>query len=105
MTDITLLRFKDGAPKGFKISGHSGYGKSGSDIVCAAVSSASYLTANTLIEVMKLKVEAKVSDGFMEIVIDETEKEKARDVLEGFFLHSRELREQYSKFVKISTEV
>lgn len=33
---------------GFKISGHSGYSDSGSDIVCASVSSAVQLTANTI---------------------------------------------------------
>ncbi len=35
---------------GFKISGHTGYAERGSDIVCAAVSSAVQLTVNLLYE-------------------------------------------------------
>ena len=34
--------------KGFELSGHAGYAKSGKDIVCAAVSSAVQLTMNIL---------------------------------------------------------
>ena len=37
-----------GEPVGFLLHGHAGAGNSGSDIVCAALSSAAYLAANTL---------------------------------------------------------
>ena len=46
----------------FRISGHSGYAESGSDIVCAAVSSMAMLTINT------------VNDGFgvpVDLLVDE----------------------------------
>ncbi len=105
MTKIALLFFKDGAPKGFSVKGHSGYSESGSDIVCAAVSSASYLVANTLIEVMKLDVSPVVSDGLMKITVKEKDKERARDILKGYEIHTRELAEQYPDYVMITTEV
>ena len=38
----------DGLMSGFTFSGHAGYAESGSDVVCAAVSSAVQLTANLL---------------------------------------------------------
>ncbi|MCR5807661.1 MAG: ribosomal-processing cysteine protease Prp [Oscillospiraceae bacterium] len=38
----------DDTPVGFKVSGHAGWAESGSDIVCAAVSSAVELTCNTV---------------------------------------------------------
>lgn len=41
---------KKGLLTGFKFSGHSGYAEAGSDVACAAVSSAVQLTANILEE-------------------------------------------------------
>ena len=38
----------DNTPVGFKVFGHAGWAESGSDIVCAAVSSAVELTCNTV---------------------------------------------------------
>lgn len=57
---ITADFFKSQNDKllGFSISGHSGYDDAGKDIVCAAVSSAVMLTANTATEIFKL--DAKV---------------------------------------------
>lgn len=37
---------------GFEVSGHAGYAQKGHDIVCACVSSAVQLTANTVTEVI-----------------------------------------------------
>ena len=44
----------DGDLVGFRISGHSGCGEEGNDIVCAAVSSAAYMTANTVTEILSV---------------------------------------------------
>ncbi|NLK35279.1 MAG: ribosomal-processing cysteine protease Prp [Gracilibacteraceae bacterium] len=38
MIKIVIYKAKEGRIKGFKISGHSGYGIRGTDIVCSAVS-------------------------------------------------------------------
>ena len=91
------------APVGFEIKGHSGYGTHGNDIVCSAVSSAAYVTANTLIEIMKLPVSADVNDGMMKISIPKESATKANDILLGFELHINELAEQYPKNVTITT--
>ena len=91
------------APIGFEISGHSGYGTHGNDIVCSAVSSAAYMTANTLIEIMKLPVSADVDDGLMKISIPSESATKAKDILLGFELHINELAGQYPKNVTITT--
>ncbi len=48
---ITASFFKsNGKLVGFRISGHSGYAESGSDIVCAAVSAMTMLTVNNITE-------------------------------------------------------
>ena len=39
---------------GYEISGHSGSAESGQDVICAFVSSAAYMAANTLSEKRKL---------------------------------------------------
>ena len=100
-----IFHSENDALTGFEISGHSGSGTAGNDIICAAVSSAAYLTANTLIEIKGIKAEASVSDGEMKISISEKDAEKAKDSLLGLELHLRELAEQYPNNVTVTTEV
>ena len=91
-------------PDGFSITGHSGYARHGSDIVCAAVSSAAYMTANTITDVFHSDAEASESDGEMNLVVKDG-GENALGILEGFRLHMEQLREQYPRFIKIISEV
>lgn len=105
MINITLFHFDDGALKGFLIEGHSGSAQSGSDIVCASVSSAAYLTANTLTEIAGVKADIDVSDGYMKFTVPENFKKQSQVCLKGFVLHMEQLEEQYNSYVKISTEV
>ena len=92
---------------GFHLSGHSGYAECGADIVCAAVSSAAYMTANTITEILHLEPEIKVADGDMQLKLKTiTDADKAADILNGFRLHTEELREQYPDFINVTiTEV
>ncbi len=72
---------------GFEISGHAGAGTAGNDIVCAAVSSAAYMTVNTLSEILKIDAEPEVGGAFMKLALTAAQAEKARDLLKGFELH------------------
>lgn len=92
---------KDGLITGFRISGHSGAAPSGSDIVCAAVSSAAYMAANTVTEVMKLDADVSERDGLLELELAGP-AEKARDVMEGLLLHLTDLASQYPDRIKIT---
>ena len=47
----------------FSIKGPAGYADKGEDIVCAAVSSAALLTANTITEILGVDAEAEEKDG------------------------------------------
>ena len=93
--------------KGFHITGHSDYSEEGSDIVCAAVSSAAYMTANTLTEMVGVDPEIKVSDGDMYLKIKtDGETAKSQEILRGFVLHLNALTEQYQEYITVSnTEV
>ena len=93
---------RDGKLAGFRISGHSGYSESGCDIVCAAVSSAAYMTANTVTDVLGLDPELSIDDGDMLLKLKTmTDADRASDILEGFRLHIEGLQGQYPKFINI----
>ncbi len=106
MIKATFFHSENGALTGFNIKGHSGYAQSGADIICASVSSAAYMVANTIIEVMGIEADARVDDsGEMTVIIPEESAEKTKDILQGFRLHMEELSAQYPKNVTITTEV
>ena len=47
---------------GFECKGHSNSAPSGEDIVCAFVSSACFMTANTVTEILNLNADAAATD-------------------------------------------
>lgn len=94
-----LMRGDDIA--GFEISGHSGAGVSGSDIVCAAISSAAYMTVNTITDVIHAQADVSVSDGKMKLLVAEEFTEQTQALLAGFMLHMKQLRKQRPNNIKI----
>ena len=105
MTSVKFLS-KGESLYGFEIKGHSSSdcddveGK----IVCSAVSSAAYMTANTITEIIGDECEIIVDEAAMYLSI-KTPSDKSRLVLEGFKLHITELSKQYNNRIKIITEV
>lgn len=83
---------------GFNIKGHSGYAEAGQDIVCAAVSSAAYFTAN-LLESMGANISATVDDAEMIVKVTDPSPE-ILVVLQGLQSHLKELSVQYPKYVR-----
>jgi hypothetical protein len=91
---------------GFCISGHADAGESGSDIVCAAVSSAAYFAANTITDVIGVKANIAVKSGRLFFKIPEHDAASCSDILKGFRLHLSGLSKQYPKYIYlIDTEV
>ena len=86
---------------GFECKGHSDTAESGCDVVCAFVSSACYMTANTVTDVIKLKADASDTEGYMRLRIAESPK-KAQDILNGMHLHLSELEKQYPENIKVT---
>ena len=105
MTSVKFLS-KNESLYGFEILGHSSSDCNDSEgkIVCAAVSSAAYLTANTIIEIVGDKCDVEVDDAKMFVKAIAPSKETIA-MLEGLKLHLTELSKQYSKRIKITTEV
>ena len=104
MIKATFIYSKNGAPLGFEFKGHSGYAESGSDIICASVSSAALLVANTITDIMFIEAAATMDDdGYLKFTIQEKDAEKTKDILLGLELHIKELSQQYPKHVTITT--
>lgn len=87
---------------GFEISGHSS--EDGDDeigkIVCAAVSSAAYMAANTVTDIIGDKAEIFVDDAVMRFYV-KNPSDCTVKVLEGLRLHLTELSEQYGSNITI----
>ena len=92
-----------GADASFTVSGHSGSAESGRDIVCAAVSSAAFMAANTITEILGVDSSAEADDGYMNVSF--VNSEAAADIVRGLRLHLEQLSRQYPQFVKVTTEV
>ena len=88
---------------GFNISGHADYAQQGYDIVCAAVSSAAYMTANTVTDVVKAQdVKLRVKGGDMYLKLGLPDAHKCRDIMQGFVLHMLSLSEQYKQYITVT---
>ena len=105
MTQVKFL-LKGESIYGFEIKGHSSRDCNDDEgaLVCAAVSSAAYMAANTVTEVIGDSCKAAVSDALMRVEVENPCKETVA-VLLGLKLHLTELSRQYGKRIKITTEV
>ncbi len=105
MTNISFL--KNGSLiTGFKITGHataSAEDEKGK-LVCSAISSAAYLTANTITDVIGARADIAVSEGEMLLkLLDGVDS--CQVVLKGFRLHVKELSKQFKNYVIVNSEV
>ena len=106
MTEVKF--FGQDLISGFTISGHSTSDEDDfpGKIVCASISSAAYLTANTLIEVVRADVEAEVDDetGFMSVNL-KSKFQESQVTLTGLKIHLEQLAKQYRNHLKVYSEV
>ncbi len=87
---------------GFQISGHSScdYNDEVGKIVCAAVSSAAYMAANTITEIIGDKADIQVDDAEMSFKCKKPSDATIK-VLLGLKLHLTSLSDDYSNNIKI----
>ena len=90
---------------GFAISGHSGYGEAGSDIVCAAISAVVTMAEATINEVCGAKAKVRVKDEqarvtlMLPAVCDEEDTVQA--VLAGMMLTLCSMRDDYPDYIEV----
>ncbi len=97
MIKATFYR-DNGFTVGFLIKGHSGYAEEGSDVICASVSSAAYMAANTLTEIVGVNADIRVDDGYLRLTLEER-NDKTEIVLQGLELHISTLAQDYSEYI------
>lgn len=76
---------------------------SGEDIICSAVSSAAFMTANTITEVIKADAVISVDeDGEMYLRIRDKDAGACQEILSGLKLHMFALEEQYPDNIHVN---
>ena len=101
MTRVVFLRAGQ-TLLGYDISGHSGAGVAGEDVVCAAISSAAYLVANTITEVGPIPAETAATDGHMTVRVDKKDAAGCQSILQGLLLHMEQLEQQYPHHIQVT---
>ncbi len=99
MTTVKFLQ-KGERLIGFEISGHSEDNVSaGESIVCSAVSSAAYMAANTVTDILGKDAEIKIDDGYFYF---ETKAESdVQPILKGLKLHLISLSQDYPENIYV----
>ena len=103
MTKVEIFR-KNGNIIGYKASGHSGYSEQGSDIICSAISTSLQMTLIGIQEVLKLKVDFKINDGFLDVDLKNISQDKLTQtniLTEVMAIFLKELTKQYPKYIRL----
>ncbi len=90
---------------GFCVSGHSGYGEEGTDIVCAAVSAAVQMAEATLNDVLGVRAKTRVNADEARITLTlpaaSEEEDAAQAVLAGMMITLCDLRDEYPDYIEV----
>jgi len=91
--------------KTIKVKGHANYAEYGSDIVCASVSTAVYMSINQIEVFDKINcINTKITEGnaCIEVVCED---EVVNKVISNLIFTLRDLELQYPKYIKINEKI
>lgn len=106
MTTVTFLT-EDARIIGFDVQGHSGWGESGEDIVCAAITSAVRLVEATVNDVMGLCAAVKVREADVSISLRlpgglaNTAESTCQNLLTGLMVYLAQLHDEYPDNIEV----
>lgn len=102
MIEVVLLSHGD-CVVGFRVSGHAGYAESGSDVVCAGVTTAVQLTANGVTECAGVAAEVQVEENLVSLLLPERcRNDAALLLLEAFELQMGVMAQEYKEYVALT---
>ncbi|MBF0780189.1 MULTISPECIES: ribosomal-processing cysteine protease Prp [unclassified Granulicatella] len=108
MIHITFKKNKSKQWVSYEINGHAAFSESGTDIVCAAVSTLAIVTCNNLEQIAQYQPIVDVEEEFggylyVEILSDLSDEQQAisQILLENLYLGLIMVRNEYSDFVEI----
>jgi uncharacterized protein YsxB (DUF464 family) len=103
MTTIHLLGTK-ALPSGYEVSGHSGAGTEGNDIVCAAISFLAITCANALESVAGLKPQVTQKEAYLKVFLSQGQSNHESSViLRTFRQGAEDLQQTYPQYVRLKT--
>ena len=106
MTTVTFLT-EDARIIGYDVQGHSGWGESGEDIVCAAITSAVRLVEATVNDVMGLCAAVKVREADASISLRlpgglaNTAESTCQNLLTGLMVYLAQLHDEYPDNIEV----
>lgn len=93
---------------GFTSKGHSGYAEAGSDIVCAAVTSAIRMTECAVNDVLGLEASVKVREDSVSLRLpgglSQSNESTCQTLLTALMLYLTELHEEYPQHILVVEE-
>jgi uncharacterized protein len=108
MTEVVILKDSRGNIQGYVAEGHSGYGRHGEDIVCAAISvltQTALLSLNKVCKIREKDIEFRLKDGYLKVMLKGGLGAKAREnanlVLETMVVGLESIVEEYPDFITL----
>lgn len=101
MITVTAVSDTEGKILQFSVDGHSGFADSGSDIVCASVSSTVWMTINGIERQNLAQLSYEERDGFVHCTVSPQRDGGADVLLSSFIMFIEELSQQYGDFLKL----
>ena len=93
---------------GFTVQGHSGYAEEGSDIVCAAVTSAVRLTECAVNDILGLEASVRVKEESISLKLPgglgETNESTCQTLLTALMVYLTQLHEEYPENIIVLEE-
>jgi uncharacterized protein len=112
MITVTLQRCPNGYIRRFTADGHSGYGKKGSDIICAAISAIAQTTIGSLQDLAGLQPAYRLEDGLIDCQTSDPEDmapeqyKIARTLMDALALGCAQIEKSYgSRYVKVKESI
>lgn len=101
MIRIVIKRDQEGNIVSFQSTGHANYGSKGTDIICAGVSAILQATLIGLEEVVELKPDVEIKDGYLSCRLPDGLSRDGLVLLETMVLSLQSISNDYPKYVRI----
>lgn len=114
MTKVTFFK-RDGVFYGFRETGHTGYGESGDDILCSALSAMTMLIINTVeisyasnieyvIDEVSTDITVKCPSALPDSGTEDCKRYAIAGLFQGYYYQLNDLTEEYYDFLEVNVE-
>ena len=106
MTNVVIYQAEDGSCQGFEVSGHSGYGESGSDIVCAGISAVGITAVLGFVNVLHMQDNSRQDDqkGLLEWTMPDDAPDEAQIIINTMIEGLEAIKKQHPDHVRITVQ-